>query len=108
MTSSEINKKIASMRKHDGIDNDHPFSNEKNRLYNWAENIADAWELFEEMSVDSLQPPFLPSIKRQRESNKWMVHVITDHAHQNENCGFIFKTAPMAICLAWLEWKRNK
>lgn len=109
MTPLEINKKIASMRAHDGIDNDHPFSAKKNRRYCWAQLIDDAWELFEEM-VTSQQgwravvlsgndSTFLPRYKV----------LIKDHdAHNRDECEASADTVPMAICLAWIKWKEQK
>jgi len=56
---------------------------------NWAEDIKDAWELFEEMRIDNVQLCAEP--------NQWTV--VWDDI---EYCA---DTAPMAICLAWIKWK---
>lgn len=98
MTPLEINKKIASMRAHDGIDNDHPFSAKKNRRYCWAQLIDDAWELFEEM----------PNAQITRAGNVGDFFCSPDYLDPH----FIdfdksAKTGPMAICLTWIKWKEN-
>lgn len=66
---------------------------------NWAENIADAWELFEEI-------PYKISVGKYEKKNyfiaKW------EHAFTVEpNIITESKTAPIAICLAWINWKEK-
>lgn len=61
-------------------------------LRNWAENISDAWELFEEM-------PLGFSIMRDKEYNWCLFH---------NSIWSVAPTAPMAIALAWLKWKESK
>ena len=62
---------------------------------NWAGNIADAWELFEEMPIQS-------KIVKTAGENCWTCWV-------GENgSGFASRTAPLAICMAWIKWKESK
>lgn len=102
MTPLEINKKIASMRSHDGIDNDHPWNDKENRMWNWAENIADAWELFEEM------PHRFGIIKNDRQSYSIWEEYQGNKTICLQYYGEWCSTAPMAICLAWLKWKTGE
>jgi hypothetical protein len=83
------------MRKHDGIDSSRPYSIEKNRLLNWAENIADAWELFEEHDC--------PFISVYNKDGKRIYHAQFTLAYEG-----IADTAPMAICLAYIAWREEK
>lgn len=83
--------------------------NSKHGHKNWAESIADAWELFEEMvyyyggliSVllegNSMPMSGWPKYKIVFDEND-------AHVRNKEFSGA--STAPLAICLAWLEWKR--
>ena len=64
-------------------------------MTNWAENIEDAWELFEEIPSAILQKVTY-SIGSPEKS--YAVHYA--------NKGYVYgETAPLAICLAWLAWK---
>lgn len=104
MTPLEINKRIAelkdltyepSARSNDVLVKLVP--NHAGRWFNWAENIADAWELFEEM-----ESPFFYKFPN--------LHALA--AEGRYGCGnseispFRFgQTAPLAICKAWIAWK---
>lgn len=65
---------------------------------NWPENIAAAWELVEEI-------PLVEAVKVERteknEPHYWCAIVKGDDWYTGEA-----ETAPRAICLAWLEWKK--
>lgn len=61
---------------------------------NWAENISDAWELFEEMPTPEIG---LMGGK----------YICSSHGFRGL-CINKADTAPMAIALAWLAWKKNK
>ena len=60
--------------------------------FNWAEKIANAWQLFEEMPIGF-------SIMRDKEYNWCLFH---------NSIWSVAPTAPMAIALAWLKWKESK
>ncbi len=62
---------------------------------NWPENIADAWELWEEL------PPF-KSIEYHAPMNRpySVMYTVGNTHHQ-----FDADTAPLAICVAWLAWE---
>lgn len=67
---------------------------------NWAENISDAWELFEEMPEST----FIFRKKKRLSDCKdlfWICglegSIIDTMPHEI--------TAPLAICKAWLKWK---
>lgn len=112
MIPLEINKKIAEARgvktfynSPDGhhITNIDPVTKEITFDYvnkKWAENIADAWELFEEMPAGtSVFKCFLGKIE-------WLVEKQSDEFHE-----LIYSsemTAPLAICMAWLKWKEHE
>lgn len=109
----EINKKIAEAK---GIEiqtnngaNVYVKSPEPLINYNWAENIADAWELFEEL-VTSQQGwrsvnligndcAILP---------RYRVSLVDHDANINTGLYESAETAPLAVCKAWLAWKENK
>ena len=69
-------------------------------MINWAENINDAWELFEENHE--------VSIKKMHYTNNTICYQC---AFRDSNLNVIgdssANTAPMAICLAWIKWKEN-
>lgn len=66
---------------------------------NWAKNIADAWELFEEM------PGALLSKSDTTEDGRDIYHCRNDSM---EKCFMEWSfEAPMAICLAWINWKEK-
>lgn len=102
MTTLEINKEIAlirfSMNISKPIENEWKegdvaiFSHGKN----WAENISDAWQLFEEMPYSKIE------IWGNANPDKKYSVSFTD----NMGTKYIYaSTAPMAICLAWLRRK---
>ncbi len=99
MTLLEINKKIASMREHDGIDDAHPWDIKKNRFYSWAGSIEDAWELFEE----------IPTPKSIHHSGIMDYQIW--YGKPEPKSGYQFRvradTASKAICLAWIKWKES-
>lgn len=120
MTPLEINKKIAMAKSpmkfisygfepdayvyYSYIKDNFVFMS---KLYNWAENIADAWELFEEL-------PEGTSIMRVYSSGgKYSICLRDDNgalSYDNENIKgfFLYETAPLAICMAWIKWKESK
>ncbi len=102
MTPLEINKKIASMKNHDGIDDAHPYSNKNNRIYNWAENIGDAFELFEEMVKNRDHENV--SLYLGNVYDEW----VCGEGDFEEVNGELAKTATIAICLTWIKWKETK
>lgn len=98
MLPLEINKKIAEIKniKFDQF-TEFDFDPDSNTITcrkNWAENIADAFELFKEM-------PYEYKIFKADYSGfeEWIVE------NNNERVVGVEKTAPLAICLAWLKWK---
>lgn len=98
----EINKKIAEAK---GIEiqtnngaNVYVKSPEPLINYNWAENIADAWELFEEMPGAELKHD------DSTENSIDFYYCIEKKTNQH----IYGDTAPMAICLAWLVCKESK
>lgn len=78
---------------------------------NWAESIADAWELFEDM-VDSYGG--LISVKMVGNSMpipgwpKYKIVFDENDAHIRNKEFSGAETAPLSICLAWLAWKKQK
>ena len=79
---------------------------------NWPVNIADAWELVEEMRESG----YVFDLRARREQNIVMEGENYNHDRWSCEChpfGTITTkailetadTAPRAICLAWLEWK---
>jgi len=76
-----------------------PIPNDPKTI-NWAENIADAWELFEEMPNPKLQLFNSGDAAFMRFS--WRVTI--DFKKDME---FLGATATIAICLAWIKWKES-
>lgn len=108
MTPLEINKKIAELKGFHSIRNgfsDSVFYCDKEKLgneflnynKNWAENISDAWELFEEI------PGAVISKDDDNEDgcNSYYCRSATD------NLSIYGATATEAICLAWIKWKEG-
>lgn len=120
MTPLEINKKIHSLKLDEKIKNTPQKFIEENRDYvnflleqrdyflfipekNWAENISDAWELFEEMPKSY----FLgKSVTHQYGFEIWKIN--DDGKGLTQLLDPVAETAPMAICLAWIAWKEAK
>lgn len=110
MTPLEVNIKIAEAKGYHVDETINGFLFEKvyyengikhygDHHYNWAENISDAWELFEE--------PFCSYIVRYSNGASFRVTFEDDE----KGNGLVISdadTAPMAICLAWLKWKESK
>lgn len=90
---------------------------------NWAENISDAWELFEEMGGQIItEDRYNGSYSK----GKWLCtygttcpeEVLLNGPQADDTTAMVFwqnprfivaaDTAPMAICLAWIAWKENK
>lgn len=114
MTPLEINKKIAELKGFIAVKQAHTsngFWCSKTILeidgsfidacyFNWAEKIASAWQLFEEMprpqlTKGGLELPYY-----------FCLSEFTEESYQPEK---ETRTAPMAICFAWLKWKeKNK
>lgn len=106
-TNDELRRRIAEVR---GIDFDvydfvvgDPslvYKDSNDDIPNWPVNIADAWEMVEEMNKTcftflSFQPtPGWEFKIKDTSSEGWGWY-----------SGYS-DTAPRAICLAWLEWKR--
>lgn len=68
-------------------------------LPDWPNDIAAAWELFDEL-------PVYKSIECARHDGRpkpviWECHV-------NGVGNFVANTAPIVICLAWLAWKEGQ
>lgn len=87
------------------------YAAEPLKSYNWAESIQDAWGLFEEMPKSSFVKHLGfddgekcgkfecllyagPKDSKMRILEKW-VEITAD-------------TAPLAICLAWIQWKESQ
>lgn len=108
----EINKKIAELK--GWIWAKGPFGNPmtgeifeggwktdkglRSYLPNWAEDISDAWELFEEMT---------------EEENDWCIMHNPETRVYSCDSDFlsietIGDTAQLAICKAWIKWKESK
>lgn len=123
MTPLEINKTIAKIKgltifnaeKHSQTDDELNYdlildvghlwildNDGQQHIWSPAENISDAWELFEEM-------PFLSSIHKT--SDHYEVHS-GDFFNKLEKYDSRFweasNTAPLAICEAWINWKQGK
>lgn len=108
MSPLEVNEKIAEAKGYHVDETINGFLFEKvyykngikhygDHHYNWAENISDAWQLFEEMPESfSIQKDGLQWMVWKRKTNGTVR--FTDSAD----------TAPMAIALAWLKWKELK
>lgn len=107
MTHREINKKIAEIKGmpiiqinqewfFDRAKIDNPYLDGYWGLTNWAESIADAWELFEEM------PRGTTIFKNLFGENKFCCWVGNSGPE-----GIVQKAdiAPLAICKAWLKFK---
>lgn len=73
--------------------------------FNWAESIADAWALFEEMPFPSIDKDLLPHDEQYtcEFASKLGGDEYGAVGLEYENAKAA--TAPMAICLAWLKWK---
>lgn len=114
MTSLEINKKIAELKgfkpgpsgnlRYTNSVSLHPASMPDNLLSifasedkSWAENISDAWELFEEI------PGAVISKDDDNEDgrNSYYCRSATN------NLSIYGATAQKAICLAWIKWKEE-
>lgn len=81
-----------------------------NEVPNWPADIAAAWELVEEMSSAGyfveVKTPWMPD-----KNNDYLVTVDkqgwADHNPPPPGGNFYAPTAPLAICRAYLAWKRN-
>jgi hypothetical protein len=93
----ELNKKIAKLK---GI----PYSNFDPRDVNpnWEENIADAWELFEEIKYQVLIVKWA--------DGEYVISYVNAKNIYNPKKIILgeAKTAPEAICKAWIAWKENE
>lgn len=101
MTPLELNKKIAELKGFHSIRNgfsDSVFYCDKEKLgneflnynKNWSENISDAWELFEEMPYPAISKHYSDYICSFDSSKALPLNK--------------FKSAPEAICVAWIKW----
>lgn len=111
MTPLDLNKMIAEMKGcivivapngtiHEGGDcNVRKYRDAK--IPNWAENIADAWELFEEMPNPKLQ------LFNHDDAGlaRYPYRLVIDFNSQDAIAG---ATAPLAICIAWIKWKQSE
>lgn len=116
MTPLEINNKIAEIKGYnaryfDGdqefvlIDlipkveikyNTHTNSIRIGHSFNWAKNISDAWELFEEMPR--------PQLTKGGMSAPYYF-CLSEFVEQSYSPELEAPTAALAICKAWLKWK---
>lgn len=114
MTPLEINKRIAEKKGYIFDDKYRCFSKEKPHdknaiykdsgiLYNWAENISDAWELFEEMPDASIFKVDSKILKKEY-SNLIYSASCKDIGLKSYSA----ETAPLAICLTWISWKEGQ
>ena len=101
MTPLEINKKIQDLKKIPYPT--HLTYGKEIPCFNWAESIQDAWGLFEEIvNEDSL----IDSVRYSDNLKKWLVgYIDSDGCFEIESQA---DTAPLAICLAWIEWKESQ
>ena len=108
MSELEINKKIAELKGlkiYEGCDvllsslNAIPLEAYRHStgmdILNWAENITDAWELFEEMPMSQV-------LKQKDE-----IYYCNHDVRQSDLFG-IGMTAPLAICNTWIKWKDSQ
>lgn len=128
MSPLEMNKKIAGIKRLNWVSSnttnpaliDHDELPTSDRLHppkNWAENIADAWELFEEMPWDLYltRDRYGGSYSRGgwlcgydlEDANSDDVDAMNfwSNVRKNDLFAFAADTAPLVICLAWLKWK---
>ena len=84
----EINKKISEIKL---------LKDEKFIPRNWAENIADAWELFEEMPHGLIENSI---------GGMKICSFISEG--KSQAIQWYDDTAPLAICKSWLAWKENE
>jgi len=70
----------------------------QNKVYNWAENIADAIELFEEMPVKTIIGKMADG--ETFEEFYWCQNIWKGIVSKQ-------KTVILAICLAWINWKEK-
>ena len=125
MKPLEINKKIALLKNFISDDKNYDDMEEFEYIQklfpNWAENISDAWQLFEEMQVSILTKDRYNGAYSQ---GKWLCtyetlcpEEVLMRGPQNgdfEARAFwddphwvvAAQTAPMAICLAYIAWKQ--
>lgn len=78
------------------------------RHHNWPRSIADAWELVEEMRKAECNIEILIG-------SPIYVSVLGDYSKLTDNTKVAHyintnkaDTAPRAICLAWLEWRKGR
>jgi hypothetical protein len=107
MTPLEINKKIVEIKKPKNeiwvqvSDSNYIGHQNSSDIFNWAENISDAWELFEENQEVYLK-------KMHYTDGTIVYQCVFRDSNLNVLGDSKADTAPMAICLAWLVWKENK
>ena len=127
MNTLEINKKIAEIKRYKISDKYRCSSvnnlgcknavyRESGIPYNWAENISDAWELFEEMKsqINNLAIVFNKSSYPNVYTDLYKCGSVSvqdfcggDKDPYVSVDGEESITAPLAICLAWLKWKES-
>jgi hypothetical protein len=80
------------------------------QLPNWPISIANAWQLLEEMAV-GLQGFTITSEHYGSGQTTWRASEYADpYDGDCEQVGIVIRddSAPRAICLAWLEWKKSQ
>ena len=106
--SQELDIKIANLRgfDHHYVDDDNNlhFKNPEGghinqSLWSWSKHIEAAWTLFEEIK-------WYPFIKKICDDYYEIVFDKTENGYGVESIAG--KTAPEAICNAWLKWKENE
>lgn len=121
MTPLQINQKIAEMKQLKMIHAPNYSSSATATLIfdapdidkyddwsykNWAENISDAWELFEEMPLAEIFHTNLKDVK-------YTVTIWVRNKHTDEFCLGDRKvfgkgiTAPLTICAAYITWRES-
>ena len=120
MTTLEINKRIAELKKLDITWGDYGnsvcpalWNKDEMVLFNWAEDISDAWELFEEMGNNmggwhkialdmwNANSTYIPI------SFKIIIKGLGGHGGDKDEMLAEANTASEAICLAWIKWKQQ-
>lgn len=107
LTPLQINQKIAQLKgnyvqkagpgKIIGAETTPVYELDKN----WAENISDAWKLFEEMPNDT-------SIAISKNGRLFSIIIGDSCYFEDESKRFIYAdTAPLAICAAYIAWRES-
>lgn len=101
--NSGFSKPIIKYKLNVAIDQKHiPIPNDTKSI-NWAENISDAWELFEEMEEPSVFKIDSNALKKEFSN---LIYSASCKDLGLKSCSA--ETAPLAICKAWISWKEGQ